>query len=66
MFPQTYNAYYNPSNNEIVLPAGIFTVVSILGTKIFLATSVSVDFVLQENKQTTTMLERRILFILKI
>src|SRR6187549_12802 len=24
--PQTYNAYYNPSNNEIVLPAGIFTV----------------------------------------
>ncbi len=26
MFPQTYNAYYSPSNNEIVLPAGIFTV----------------------------------------
>ena len=26
MSPQTYNAYYNPSNNEIVLPAGIFTV----------------------------------------
>lgn len=26
MFPQTYNAYYNPSNNEIVLPAGIFAV----------------------------------------
>ncbi len=25
-YPQTYNAYYNPSNNEIVLPAGIFTV----------------------------------------
>ncbi|QEM12913.1 M13 family metallopeptidase [Mucilaginibacter rubeus] len=24
--PQTYNAYYNPSNNEIVLPAGIFTI----------------------------------------
>jgi putative endopeptidase len=24
--PQTYNAYYNASNNEIVLPAGIFTV----------------------------------------
>jgi putative endopeptidase len=22
--PQTYNAYYNPSNNEIVLPAAIF------------------------------------------
>jgi len=26
MSPQTYNAYYNPSNNEIVLPAGIFIV----------------------------------------
>jgi len=26
MSPQTYNAYYNPSNNEIVLPAGIFVV----------------------------------------
>lgn len=26
MYPQTYNAYYNPSNNEIVMPAGIFTV----------------------------------------
>jgi putative endopeptidase len=26
MSPQTYNAYYNPSNNEIVLPAGIFMV----------------------------------------
>ncbi len=26
IFPQTYNAYYNSSNNEIVLPAGIFTV----------------------------------------
>ncbi len=26
MTPQTYNAYYNPSNNEIVLPAGMFTV----------------------------------------
>ena len=24
--PQTYNAFYNPSNNEIVLPAGIFAV----------------------------------------
>jgi len=24
--PQTYNAYYNPSNNEIVLPAAIFTI----------------------------------------
>jgi putative endopeptidase len=26
MTPQTYNAYYNPSNNEIVLPAAIFTI----------------------------------------
>lgn len=26
MTPQTYNAYYNPANNEIALPAGIFTV----------------------------------------
>ena len=26
MTPQTYNASYNASNNEIVLPAGIFTV----------------------------------------
>jgi putative endopeptidase len=26
MSPQTYNAYYNSSNNEIVLPAGIFIV----------------------------------------
>ena len=26
MTPQTYNAYYNPANNEIVLPAGIFAV----------------------------------------
>lgn len=26
MSPQTYNAYYNPPNNEIVLPAGIFAV----------------------------------------
>lgn len=26
MTPQTYNAYYNVSNNEIVLPAGIFAV----------------------------------------
>jgi putative endopeptidase len=25
MTPQTYNAYYNPSNNEMVLPAAIFT-----------------------------------------
>jgi putative endopeptidase len=26
MTPQTYNAYYNPSNNEIVLPAAIFMI----------------------------------------
>lgn len=26
MTPQTYNAYYNPSNNEIVLPAAMFTI----------------------------------------
>ena len=26
MSPQTYNAYYNPSNNEIVLPAAIFLI----------------------------------------
>ncbi len=26
MSPQTYNAYYNPSNNEIVLPAAIFII----------------------------------------
>ena len=26
MTPQTYNAYYNPSNNEIVLPAAIFEI----------------------------------------
>lgn len=26
MNPQEYNAYYNPSNNEIVLPAGIFAI----------------------------------------
>jgi putative endopeptidase len=26
MLPQTYNAYYNPSNNEIVLPAAQFTI----------------------------------------
>jgi len=26
MYPQTYNAYYDPGNNEIVLPAGMFTV----------------------------------------
>ena len=26
LYPQTYNAFYNASNNEIILPAGIFTV----------------------------------------
>ncbi len=26
MYPQTYNAYYNPSNNEIVLPAAQFII----------------------------------------
>ncbi len=26
MTPQTFNAYYEPSNNEIVLPAAVFTV----------------------------------------
>jgi putative endopeptidase len=26
MYPQTYNAYYNPSNNEIVFPAAAFIV----------------------------------------
>ncbi len=26
MTPQTYNAYYNPSNNEIVIPAAILTI----------------------------------------
>jgi len=26
MTPQTYNAYYNPNNNEIVMPAAAFTI----------------------------------------
>lgn len=30
MTPQTYNAYYNPSNNEIVLPAAIFSIPGLL------------------------------------
>ena len=30
MTPQTYNAYYNPSNNEIVLPAAAFAVPGLL------------------------------------
>lgn len=29
MTPQTYNAYYNPSNNEIVLPAAIFLITGV-------------------------------------
>ena len=29
MTPQTYNAYYNPSNNEIVLPAAIFMIATL-------------------------------------
>ena len=29
MTPQTYNAYYDPSNNEIVLPAGIFLIAGV-------------------------------------
>ena len=29
MNPQTYNAYYNPSNNEIVLPAACFAVAGV-------------------------------------
>ena len=29
--PQTYNAYYNPSNNEIVLPAAQFMVPGVKG-----------------------------------
>ena len=34
MTPQTYNAYYNPSNNEIVLPAAIFTVPGVLDAQV--------------------------------
>jgi putative endopeptidase len=34
MTPQTYNAYYNPSNNEIVLPAAIFTIPGVADTAI--------------------------------
>ena len=30
MTPQTYNAYYNPSNNEIVLPAAAFAIPDLL------------------------------------
>jgi putative endopeptidase len=39
MTPQTYNAYYNPSNNEIVLPAGIFTVPGYLDSELDDATA---------------------------
>ena len=31
MTPQTYNAYYNPSNNEIVLPAAMFIIPHVVG-----------------------------------
>ncbi|MFT3823302.1 MAG: M13 family metallopeptidase [Chitinophagaceae bacterium] len=34
MPPQEYNAYYNSSNNEIVLPAGIFTVPGFLDNEL--------------------------------
>ncbi|MDF2192671.1 M13 family metallopeptidase [Paraflavitalea sp. CAU 1676] len=34
MPPQEYNAYYNPSNNEIVLPAGIFTIPGYLDAEV--------------------------------
>ena len=34
MTPQTYNAYYNPANNEIVLPAAIFMVPGFADDKI--------------------------------
>lgn len=34
MTPQTYNAYYNPSNNEIVLPAAIFTTPGYLDSEV--------------------------------
>lgn len=34
MTPQTYNAYYNPSNNEIVLPAGMFSIPGMLDKNI--------------------------------
>ena len=34
MNPQTYNAYYNPSNNEIVLPAAIFTIPGVADAQI--------------------------------
>lgn len=34
MTPQTYNAYYNPSNNEIVLPAAQFAIPTLLDAQI--------------------------------
>jgi putative endopeptidase len=34
MTPQTYNAYYNPSNNEIVLPAAVFLLPGIADAEI--------------------------------
>jgi len=34
MTPQTYNAYYNPSNNEIVLPAAAFAIPGLLDSDV--------------------------------
>jgi putative endopeptidase len=34
MTPQTYNAYYNPSNNEIVLPAAAFEIPGFKDSKV--------------------------------
>jgi putative endopeptidase len=34
MTPQTYNAYYNQSNNEIVLPAAVFTIPGVPDTQL--------------------------------
>jgi len=34
MTPQTYNAYYNPENNEIVLPAAIFAIPGVADAKV--------------------------------
>jgi putative endopeptidase len=34
MTPQTYNAYYSASNNEIVLPAAIFTIPGVMDAQV--------------------------------
>jgi putative endopeptidase len=34
MTPQTYNAYYSAANNEIVLPAAIFTIMSLADSQV--------------------------------